>query len=251
MIEKVCNEQGMQGVVTHQLTKKEGMMIPVVERSMEGKIMKEVGWPTFVGEFGEPKIKTLPEGTAGWRVVRLEIERTGDTAVRIFLLDADGKPARDRKAAFYWSDANQDSNCGPAGGVLPEMRSGRCIQGELKEDGAAHFTVGKGAYYFEPDIGPHAAWCYGQDEASEVILGLGMLGGSFHHHYNVVFQWTEGKPVTDESDQDGDKEKEKPSDSGSNEGTVVVEPGKCPEEMLAELDKLEKSISAIRDMLAQ
>ena len=225
-------------------------MIRVVERSREGKIIKEVSWPEFVAEFGEPKIKPLPDSAAGWRVVRLEIERTGDTSARIFLLDAGVNPARDKRGAFYWPDANQDANCGPAGGVLPEMRSGRCVWGEIKDDGAAHFPMGKDAYYSAPNIGPHAAWCYGQEEVTEVILGLGMLGGTNHHHYNVVFQWTEGKPVAD----DGGQEEGESSGNGTGEDTAIdgaTETGLagCPEELLAELDKIEQAIRAIRDIL--
>jgi hypothetical protein len=84
-----------------------------------------------------------------------------------------------------------------------------------------------------------------------VILGLGFLGGTNHTHYNVVFQWTEGKPVTDESDQEVDET----SGSGTEEGTVIDEHTdtaltECPEELLAELDKIEQAIKAIRDILA-
>ena len=153
---------------------------------------QQVTWEAFVQEFGEPKIKRLPASASGWRIVRLEIDRRGPVGAIVTLLKEDGSPAAGEPVAWYWPDADSDAGCGPANGVLAEMNAGRCISGRTKEDGTIDFPMGQGAYYFAPAIGPHAVWHYGADQASEVILGVGMLGGTEHWHYNVVFQWTAG-----------------------------------------------------------
>jgi hypothetical protein len=164
-------------------------MIPVIDLQKK----TEIPWHEFVQEFGAPKIKPLPPSTSGWRIVRLEVDRSGGNSAFVTVLGPDNKPKQAEPVAFYWPDANQDPGCGPAGAVLPEINAGRCFSARTKEDGRVDFAMGRGAYYFAPGVGPHAAWMYGQE--SEVILGLGMLGGTEHWHYNVVFQWSQGNNV--------------------------------------------------------
>lgn len=162
-------------------------------RIIDSQSKSEIPWEEFVKEFGEPKIKTLPASVSGWRIVRLEVDHTGSNTVLAKVYGEDCSLKVGQPVAFYWPDADQDASCGPDGGVLPDMRRGRCLRGQTKETGNAEFAMGRGAYYFPPAIGPHAVWCYGQNEPSELLFGIGMLGGLNHWHYNVVFQWSKGE----------------------------------------------------------
>jgi hypothetical protein len=118
-------------------------------------------------------------------------------AIVIHSSDSSGSALPGVQVAFYWPDAPQDTNCGPAGGVPSQMVPNRCIQGVTNAGGQVDFAMGSGAYYW-PDqgqIGPHATWVYGATTRSDLILGLGMVAATNHDHFDVEFTRYESDPV--------------------------------------------------------
>ena len=130
-------------------------------------------------EFGDVQI----HGDTGALVSELRA-RTGDSALVVKVLNSEGLPMSNVKVAFYWPDAPQDPNAG---------WYNRCVTGTTNAEGCVGFGMGEGAYYWPPAGGPHAVWVYGSD-ASQVVTGLGMKGGTNHNHLNVVFSYEDEEP---------------------------------------------------------
>lgn len=114
----------------------------------------------------------------------------------VVLARAEGGPANGVRVAFYWPDAPADPEAGPMGGVLPQMRPGRAVSGVTEGGGATGFGMGGGAFYWpsQGQIGPHAAWIHGTGTRSDLILGLGMVGGTNHDHFDVEFTRIDAPP---------------------------------------------------------
>lgn len=110
-------------------------------------------------------------------------------------LHEDGLPAGGLRVAWYWPDAPEDIHIGPEGGVPGIVRSNRGVHGQTNLMGIIGHPMGGGAFYWpsQGQIGPHATWAYGTATKSDVIAGLGMLGGTNHDHLDAIFeQVTEG-----------------------------------------------------------
>ena len=72
---------------------------------------------------------------------------------------------------------------------------------------------------------PHATWVYGADTRSDVIHGLGMVAATNHDHFDVEFARVE-------------------------EDVTPPDPSECPtDEILAELDRIDAAVKAIRGLL--
>ncbi len=161
-------------------------------------------------------------------VLREKVNTAATLVVRVS--DEDGALLEGIRVAWYWPDAPEDPNAGPLGGVPPQMRPNRCVTGLTNPNGDVGFGMGGGAYYFpgQGQIGPHAAWIHGATTRCDVILGLGMLGGTNHDHFDVEFTRFEEEPG-----------------NGNGNGP------ECPkEEILAEVAKMEAAAAAIRELLA-
>lgn len=185
----------------------------------------------LTGKYGGFVIRSVPsDAGAAYRISVLR-ERV-DTAASLIVSvkDDQGVSLDGIEIAWYWPDAPEDPNAGPLGGVPPQMRSNRCVTGTTNTSGDVGFAMGGGAYYW-PDrgeIGPHGVWIYGADTRSEVIYGLGMVAATNHDHIDVEFALVE-------------------EDGGPIEPPVGPE---CPtEEILAELDRIEDAVRAIRQLL--
>jgi hypothetical protein len=105
-----------------------------------------------------------------------------------------GLPVDQLRAAWYWRDAPFDANGGPVGGLPAGMFPDRCVFGQTNGNGDVGHPMGGGAYYFPPAMGPHAVWVYGKLVNSDVVYGLGMIGGTNHNHINVVYEWSDDVP---------------------------------------------------------
>jgi hypothetical protein len=158
-------------------------------------------WQWLVANYGQPVIHRATAGLA-WRLVELrEVKDTLTSATRapssltVTTRQVDGRPAAGVRVAWYWPDAPFDTEATPPNGLPAGMRAGRAVSGTTNLEGAVGFGMGNGAYYFPPHIGPHAAWIHGTN--SDVILGLGMIGGTNHNHIDLVYQQTvqEDPPV--------------------------------------------------------
>jgi hypothetical protein len=185
---------------------------------LKGKYGNFIIQPAADGDGPVHKISTLREkvNTAATLVVRI--------------VDEDGNSLEGIRVAWYWPDAPADPNAGPLGGVLPQMRPNRCVTGPTNPVGDVGFGMGHGAYYFpsQGQIGPHATWIHGAATRSDVILGLGMIGGTNHDHFDVEFTRFEEEP-----------------------GPPGPGPGQCPkEEILAEVSTIDSALAEIRSAVA-
>jgi hypothetical protein len=178
-------------------------------------------------KYGQFLIKPAAPGPGSFyqiSTLRERIDAAATLVVRI--VDEDGVLLESVQVAWYWPDAPPDNHAGPVGGVLPQMEPNRCVHGTTHAGGEVGFAMGSGAFYWpeEGQIGPHATWIYGAETRSELILGLGMLAGTSHHHFDVEFTLVE---------------EDEPA-----------EPPEVPvEEIRAELDRMEAAIQAIRRLL--
>ena len=183
-------------------------------------------------KYGNFRIKPAADGDGPAYKITVLREKTNAAATLVVrVADQEGHPLDGTKVAWYWPDAPHDGDAGPLGGVLPEMTPNRCVTGLTNVNGDAGFGMGQGAYYWpgQGQIGPHATWIHGANTRSDVILGLGMVAATNHDHFDVEFtRFT------------GDEPPEPPG------------PGdECPtEEILAELEKIEEAVAAVRQLLA-
>ncbi len=169
---------------------------------MAMKIYDEYGiernWAWLEREFGPLVIHPAKAGP-GWRLVEIHVDRDlvanqvqalaplAASTIMVKARTADKRPAVDLWIAWYWPDAPENLQAMPTNGLPPGMVSGRADRpGVTNLNGDVGFAMGGGAYDFVPAIGPHAVWVWGQN--SDVILGLGMKGGTNHDHINLVFQ---------------------------------------------------------------
>jgi len=136
---------------------------------------RDLAW--LHNKFGPVEIRQAPDGSREHRYRAAELrERTADAAIVVTVLDAAGRPVTE-DVVFCWPDAPGD----PAAGHL-----GKGVTGTTNANGDVGFGMGPGAFYFPPNQGPHSVWIHGGD--SDLVLGLGMLGGTDHLHLNVTFQ---------------------------------------------------------------
>jgi hypothetical protein len=165
------------------------------------KIYDEYGiernWAWLEREFGPLVIHPAMPGP-GWRLVEVHADRNikpdrvqaaplAAPTVMVKARSADGRPAVDLWIAWYWPDAPENPQAMPVNGLPAGMRPNRADQpGITNLNGDVGLAMGPGAYYAPPAIGPHAVWVWGQN--SDVILGLGMKGGTDHDHINLVFE---------------------------------------------------------------
>lgn len=151
----------------------------------------ERSWDWLVAEFGP--LQVLGKSSdSGWALVELrEIDdlkqnalmpKTGiieaPATIIATMLDVNGNPAANVPVSFYWPDAPERPDCGGFN---------RCVVGLTNDEGKVGFAMGGGAYYWPPNIGPHATWVCGEN--SDVCNGLGMLGGTNHRHVDPTYQW--------------------------------------------------------------
>jgi hypothetical protein len=181
-------------------------------------------------KYGDFVIQPAATGSGpAYEIVALREKANTAATLVIRVSDEHGAPVDMCKVAWYWPDAPEDPDAGPLGGVLPAMRPDRAVDGLTNLNGDVGFGMGGGAFYWpsQGEIGPHAAWVYGSDTRSDIILGLGMVGGTNHDHFDVEFALMEEHLPPE-----------------------PPEPPECPtEEIEAELLKIEAAIAAIRDLI--
>jgi hypothetical protein len=178
----------------------------------------EQSWDWLEARFGPLVIHPKASGP-GWQLVELHEnadlptraeEAEGIMAAAIIMVNVRGQlgdPAPNVKVAWYWPDAPLDPNAGPANGLPTGMNPGQSDRpGITNGAGDIAFAMGGGAYYFPPGIGPHATWIYGADTNSDVLLGLGMLGGTNHDSLWPVFQLVDDGEEEPEEPEPGDPE---------------------------------------------
>jgi hypothetical protein len=150
----------------------------------------------------------LPEGETAlaWRVTTLREKLDAPAALIVQTRDLNGELLPGVKVAWYWPDADPDPKSGPVGAPFAGVTPGRAVIGYTDANGDTGFAMGQGAYYWADrgERGPHATWIHGANTRSELILGLGMLAGTNHFHFDVeysVFMETGGENGGEEENE--------------------------------------------------
>jgi hypothetical protein len=109
-------------------------------------------------------------------------------AFAVTLLDPAGLPARGVAVGRWWSAHPGELD------LLPDALHQWHDFGlwfPTNANGAVEFGMGNGDYYAPPAHGPSAVWAA---FSSDLVAGLGMLAGTAHAHFDVVFRWFECEP---------------------------------------------------------
>jgi len=155
------------------------------------KQSKERDWTWLQATFGPVRIERA-EAPAGvkqaFRLVGL-LEREGPAVQVVGVSDAKGKPLQGVRVVRQWPDA-------PA---LPDWPSpvsrwhAKGVYGETNVNGSIGFGLGQGDHYSLTSAGVSSLWIADERGPSDLISGLGMVGGSAHRHLDVYFSL---QPVT-------------------------------------------------------
>jgi len=169
-------------------------------------------WSWLKRTFGDVKIRPITEihqPKAGDRVYKVAYFRAkrGYTSCLINVRNREGKPVIGETVIFGWRTA-EPHGYSDKGWNWTENGAA----GDTNSTGDVGPSMGKGAYYWPPEVGPH--WCWVWDLPSEKVEGLGMLAGTFHDHLDVGYReeiWGEPEPppTPPEPPSDLDKNVEK------------------------------------------
>jgi hypothetical protein len=114
----------------------------------------------------------VPPGTPVFRVVQFQ-EREGQAVITVWVLDENNQPIAGADVVVISPGGRQDSD-------------------KTKDNGEWAFPMGPGSYLacygFEGCSGPHDVIISYQGIPSDKARRLGMLGGTFHRHLNVIFR---------------------------------------------------------------
>jgi hypothetical protein len=157
-------------------------------------------WDWLRASFGDVKI-TRAQPSAGetmaYRVVKVQ-DLAGPAVQVVKVADQDGKGLQGKVVARYW----------PGAPVLPKMSSAvskwhpKGVSGKTNEEGMIGFGMGHGDYYFAPNGGASSVWVADEAGPSDLISGLGMLGGTNHRHLEVYYQLQAVEPVPHEDPEE-------------------------------------------------
>lgn len=132
-----------------------------------------------------------------WRLTALR--EKNDAAFIATTRSQDREPQPGVRVCFYWPDAPTLQEAGPLGAPFPGITPNRAVSGYTDIAGHVGFGMGPGAQYdaASGERGPHAAWIYGANTRSDVILGLGMIPDD-HLHLNAEWTLIAEEPNSDE-----------------------------------------------------
>lgn len=144
----------------------------------------------LASEYGTAWRRAAPPWIDGaphvYRLVSL-VEREGPSNLDVFVVDEAGAPLGDVPVAFWYSSAPDASRADEWYPQRVTTRTGA--------DGRAGFALGGSAYLPACGSGgPHAVWVTEPTAGgmgtipSDVVDGLGMLGGTNHRHLDLLFQ---------------------------------------------------------------
>jgi len=185
------------------------------------------------GPFVIHKPRPLPEGYTAleWQVTALREKLNAPAALVVQTRNTQHDLQPSVKVAWYWPDADADPEAGPLGAPYEGVTPGRAVHGFTNVNGDTGFAMGNGAYYWADrgERGPHATWIHGAETRSQLLLGLGMLAGTNHFHFDVEFSLV---PVT-----------------GGEEGEEATEFLILLEEMLEQLTRIADALEAANDAM--
>jgi hypothetical protein len=151
---------------------------------------QEKDWNWLVANFGPIKLERAT-ATAGnvYRVVKFQ-DAEGAAVQVVNVINQDRKPVADIRVVRYWPDA-------PTLPAWPPPIStwhNRGVYGNTNINGDIGYGMGHGDYFFPPASGASAVWVADQAGPSDLVSGLGMLGGTEHRHLDVYYQLVPAGP---------------------------------------------------------
>lgn len=162
---------------------------------------QEQDWIWLIDNFGDVVIERAEVSDAVAQVYRIaKVQVSEGPAVQVVnVADQDGIPLGGHRVVRYWPDAP----------FLPvwlpptSMWQLEGVFGETNVEGNIGFGMGHGDYYDPPEGGASSVWVASEAGPSDLIWGLGMLGGTNHRHLDVYFRLVsvEGTPPGEPPDQ--------------------------------------------------
>ena len=118
-----------------------------------------------------------------YRVVKLQ-DVEGPAVQLVHIVDRDGTPMPGVTVVRWWPDAPKLP--GWADEVSRWREHG--VFGLTNNSGDIAFGMGHGDYYCPPASGASGVWVADAKGQSDLVSGLGMLGGTNHRHVDVFYQ---------------------------------------------------------------
>jgi hypothetical protein len=145
---------------------------------------QEQDWNWLVVHFGPISLEraTASQGSA-YRVVKFQ-DAEGAAVQIVNVKDQEDHPLAGLRVVRYWPDAPALPNWPPP----ISMWHNQGVYGDTNVNGDIGYGMGHGDYYFPPGSGASAVWVADQAGPSDLVSGLGMLGGTDHRHIDVYYQ---------------------------------------------------------------
>jgi hypothetical protein len=145
---------------------------------------QEQDWNWLVANFGAINLERADaaQGRA-YRIVKLQ-DAEGPAVQVANVANEEGHPLEGIRVVRFWPDAPPL----PAWPPPISMWRSRGVFGETNVNGDIGYGMGHGDYYAPPNSGASAVWVADQAGPSDLIAGLGMLGGTPHRHLDIYFQ---------------------------------------------------------------
>jgi hypothetical protein len=147
---------------------------------------QEQDWDWLLENFGAlaiEQVEVAEEAAQVYRVVKLQ-DAEGPAVQVVNVVDQDGSPIEGVRVVRHWPDAPPL----PAWPPPASRWRDEGVFGRTNVEGNIGYGMGHGDYYFAPDSGASAVWVADAAGPSDLIRGLGMLGGTNHRHLDIHYQ---------------------------------------------------------------
>ncbi len=148
---------------------------------------QERDWNWLIANFGAIQVHQAQVGAGKvYRLVRLQ-DVEGPAVQVVNVVDQAGRPLAGIRVVRHWPNAPQLPDWPPP---VSRWRS-QGVFGQTNANGDIGYGMGHGDYYFAPDAGASAVWVADPAGPSDLITGLGMLGGTEHRHLDLYYRLVE------------------------------------------------------------
>jgi hypothetical protein len=152
----------------------------------------EQDWSWLIANFGQVRLERaeVPDGTSQVYRITMLRDAEGPAVTVVNVKNQGGRPLENIRVVRYWPDAPSLPTWAPPASHWHD----RGVYGGTNINGDIGFGMGRGDYYFPPSGGASALWVSDERGPSDLIEGLGMLGGTNHRHLNVYFELQDVEP---------------------------------------------------------
>jgi hypothetical protein len=145
---------------------------------------RDWGWLRVnFGDIGVKRAEPVAGETSVYRVVKLQ-ESEGPAVQVVNIAGEDGSSREGVVVVRHWPDAPEL----PAWPSPISRWRAKGVFGKTNNNGDIGFGMGHGDYYFATASGASSVWVADDAGQSDLITGLGMLGGTNHRHLDVYYQ---------------------------------------------------------------